>query len=377
MAATGRLDSRRIELERVQAAGERRYRNLADAVPQIVWTADVAGAPTFFNQRWFDYTGAEGQRDWLVAVHPDELAACEAKWNAALVDHQPFEIICRLRSRIGTYRWHLTRVVVERDGEGQPIAWIGSLTDLDDMLRAHRQAERAIRIRDEFLSIASHELRTPLSALLVQLGGMQLTLRDGALTAPVKLERSDRKIAAALRHVGRLTKLVDDLLDIARFGTQRLTLELEEVNLAEVVREVVDRFVDVARQAGCDLAVEAPPQIVGRWDRTRVEQVMTNLLSNAVKYGRGQPIEVALQSGEDAAHLSVCDHGIGIATADQPRIFDRFERAVSAEHYGGLGLGLYIARTIVEAHGGAIHVQSSPGAGATFTVDLPIRPEAR
>jgi PAS domain S-box-containing protein len=364
--------NRELELEQVRLSGSRRYRNLADALPQIVWTADLGGAPTFFNRRWFEYTGAEGQRDWLVAVHPDDRSTCSTLWESALRDGLPFEVMCRLRRHDGRSRSHLLRVLPERGADGETLGWIGTVTDLDDLMRAHQATERAIHLRDEFLSIASHELRTPLSALLVQLGSMQRTLHDSRFEPPTQLGRVDQKVTGALRHVGRLTRLVDDLLDISRLGKQTMTLEREELNLAEVARDVADRFVEVAQQAGCVLAVHTAVQVVGSWDRVRVEQVITNLLSNAVKYGRGCPIEVTVAADAARAHLRVRDQGIGIAAEDQARIFERFERAVSLQHYGGLGLGLYIARTIVEAHGGGIQVHSEPGAGATFIVNLPL-----
>jgi signal transduction histidine kinase len=367
--------NRELELEQVKLAGLRRYCNLADALPTLVWTADPQARPTYVNRRWVEVTGLGADHGWLEAIHPEEVARCGSLWDEARASGRSFEIVCRLRDAAGSYRWYLARVLPELDGDERH-GWIGTFTDLDDLLRAHQEAERAIRVRDEFLSIASHELRTPLSALLVQLGSLERTLLDDTLAPGSRIDRSERKLSAALRHLGRLTKLVDDLLDIARFGSDRVALELEEMNLADVVRDVAERFIDEARQAGCELAVDTPHRAVGHWDRVRVEQVVTNLLSNALKYGRGHPIEVTVAAGADGAHLFVRDHGIGIASSDQQRIFDRFERAVPVKHYGGLGLGLYITRTIVQAHGGDIRVDSEPGAGATFVVDLPLRGQA-
>jgi signal transduction histidine kinase len=150
-----------------------------------------------------------------------------------------------------------------------------------------------------------------------------------------------------------------------------LGLDRSEVDLAEVVREVIERFELELRRANCEVRLEAPTPVRGFWDASRLDQVVSNLLSNALKFGPGQPIEVAVTAHCDRAQLSVTDHGIGIDPARIGTIFDRFVRGVPASHYGGLGLGLYISRQIVWLHGGTISVRSQPGAGATFTVDLP------
>ena len=149
----------------------------------------------------------------------------------------------------------------------------------------------------------------------------------------------------------------------SRIRIGRLALQLEDFDLAALVREVVTRHTEVATRAGCTLTLEAPHPVAGRWDRLRMEQVVTNLLSNACKYGAAKPVVVAIEAHNGRARISVSDRGIGIAPEDVGRIFGRFERAASGPHYGGLGLGLYITRQIVEAHGGSISVASRPGEG--------------
>jgi len=234
----------------------------------------------------------------------------------------------------------------------------------------YRRAERAIRLRDDFLSTASHELRTPLSALLVQLGGLERTL-ERTPPPPTDDGRTKKKVSGALRHTNRLTRLVDSLLDVSRLTARKLHMQPESFDLGDLVREVCDRYADEARQAGCKIAVSAPAGIVGLWDRSRIDQVVTNLMSNAVKYGRGEPIDVGLTADDETATVTVTDRGIGIAASDQARIFEQFERAVPTQNYGGLGLGLFISRQIVEAHGGSIAVDSKAGEGAAFRVALP------
>jgi signal transduction histidine kinase len=172
--------------------------------------------------------------------------------------------------------------------------------------------------------------------------------------------------------VSRLITLVDTLLDVSQLNEGRLRLEPAEVDLVALVRDVAGRMAGDVGAGGAAVVVEAPGPVVGRWDRVRLEQVATNLLSNALKYGGGTPVVARVEAGGGAAHLAVIDAGMGIPPAEQERIFERFERAEAARGYGGFGLGLWISRALVEAHGGAISVESAPGAGATFRVRLPL-----
>jgi len=239
-----------------------------------------------------------------------------------------------------------------------------------DNARLFSDLQDAVQAREEFLSIASHELKTPLTSLQLQVQMLQRAAQRDTL-ARLPAERVVTMLGTAERQTKHLVKLINTLLDISRISGGHLDLHREEIDLAEVVREVVAQLGPELAVAGCRLTVSAPAPVPGLWDRARLEQVVTNLLSNAVKYGRGQPIEVAVMGADDRARLVVRDQGIGIAPEHLSRIFERFERAVSAHNYGGLGLGLYIVRQIVEAHGGAIHVTSTPGEGSTFVVDLP------
>jgi signal transduction histidine kinase len=193
---------------------------------------------------------------------------------------------------------------------------------------------------------------------------------DTAAFSPVKLERM---IDVTERQVSRLTRLVDDMLDVSRIETGKLELHPEAIDLSELVANVAQRLIPQIYRAGSALTTALEPA-VGCWDRFRIEQVLINLLTNAARYGGGKPIEVVLRVAPDgcAAELSVADCGTGIAKADQERIFGRFERAVSSSEATGLGLGLYIAREIVEAHDGSIAVESESGAGARFIVTLPL-----
>jgi signal transduction histidine kinase len=232
-----------------------------------------------------------------------------------------------------------------------------------DNAHLFKQAKEAIAVRDEFLAIASHELNTPLTPLKMQLD----SLRRATFTPA----RMAEKLEAASRQITRLAKLVSELLDVSRISGGRLHLERESLELREIVCEVVSRVSEEAERAGSPLSVRADHSCRGMWDRMRMDQVLTNILTNSIKYGAGKPIEVELQAREGGVRIVVRDQGIGIAPEHQRRIFERFERAASARHYGGFGLGLWIARQIVEASGGKITVDSVPGQGSTFMVDLP------
>jgi PAS domain S-box-containing protein len=228
------------------------------------------------------------------------------------------------------------------------------------------RAEQAVRERDDFISVAAHELRTPLTALSLHLENIARMMRSGRVGV------TPERIAAAHRQTRRLADLVERLLDVSRIALGRLEVHRTELDLAAVVRQAIEDASETARQADSRLVLDTDGPVLGAWDRARIEQVLANLLSNAFRYGAGKPVEIRLGVVRGRARLTVTDYGPGVASADRERIFKRFERAASAQHYGGLGLGLYITRHIVEAHGGTIHVEEEPGKGATFVVDLPL-----
>ncbi|MBZ4419807.1 PAS domain-containing sensor histidine kinase [Myxococcus sp. RHSTA-1-4] len=255
---------------------------------------------------------------------------------------------------------------------GHPARVVMPFLDITRLKTVERHLQEAIRARDEFLSVASHELKTPLTSLGLRLHALARAIDadpDSSLA-----RRHGREVAAMKRQVARLAELIDGLLDVSRISTGRLRIHREEVDLAALVQEVAARFGPEAERAGCALDLRLAGPCVGSWDRLRLEQVVSNLLSNALKYGAGRPVHLHVEEREGHARLWVRDEGIGIDAAAHARIFQKFERAVSERHYGGLGLGLYVVRTLIEAMGGTIRVESQPGEGATFFVELPLLP---
>ena len=227
-------------------------------------------------------------------------------------------------------------------------------------------AEEAVRVRDDFLATAGHELKTPLAALLMQIQSVHRSLRANRPGSFIE------QLEKAVRSGTRLEKLIDQLLDVSRITAGRLHLEPEPFDLTELVSEVVARFTDMNAVAEHSIAIHSEGKITGCWDRSRIDQVVTNLVSNAIKYGQSQPIEIRLATVAGSAVVRVTDHGIGIDQDHQTKIFQRFERAGATREYGGFGLGLWIARQIVDISGGAITVASEPGRGSTFTFSLPL-----
>lgn len=237
-----------------------------------------------------------------------------------------------------------------------------------DNARLYRDAQRAIAMREEFLVVASHELRTPLAALTLSVDAL-LNHWDVRVAPP----RASKVVGIVRRQLLRLNRLVAALLDVSRIQADGLALRLEEgTDLAMIVRDVLSQSTAQLSSAGCEVKLIAPPTVQGCWDSSRLEQAVMNLVSNAITFGKGSPIEVELAVERGTVQLAVTDHGIGIDPSEQTRIFDRFARGVSARHYGGLGLGLYVTRAIAEAHGGLIHVNSALGRGSTFTLEIPL-----
>jgi PAS domain S-box-containing protein len=276
-----------------------------------------------------------------------------------------------------------TKKIPLYDLDGRPEYLLGISEDITDKKRAEEdriklaqereariEAEKAIQLRDDFLSIAAHELRTPLTPIRMYLQLVKQHIETLAPDLP-KVEPLRKAIRCTEQEFERFLRLVENLLDVSRMSAGRLILDRREFDLAELVKNVADRFGTELHRAQCELRLDIRSSVMGCWDQTRLEQLVINLLTNAMKYGAKKPIDVIVSRTGTTALIEVKDNGIGVTKEDQERIFHRFERVAPLKHFGGFGLGLFISREIAVAHGGTIRLTSEPGVGSTFTVELP------
>jgi PAS domain S-box-containing protein len=356
---------------------ESRFRLLVEAVRDYaIFMLDPSGHVATWNvgaKRIKGYEASEIIGQHFSRFYPEAVARsgrCDRELEIAALEGRFEDEGWRVR-KDGSQFWANVVITALRKPNGELVGFTKVTRDLTERRRLQEEqirlakAEEAIRLRDEFLSLASHELKTPLTVLQMQLD----TLRD-------RLDAADNKVSAKLRRAAqsseRLASLVESLLDVSRIATGRFALERKELDLGECIARLVETLRPVAEKVGCTLTLLAEGTFVGAWDQLRVEQAVTNLLSNAIKYGAGAPVHVTLCREADDVVLEVRDHGPGIPESEVERIFGRFERAASVRNYGGLGLGLYLIQEIVGAHGGTVNVRNAPGGGACFQIRLPV-----
>ncbi|MBC6430871.1 response regulator [Nostoc sp. HG1] len=367
---------------------EERYRYLAEAIPQLVWTTNANGECDFFNQNWCEYTGLTLEQSlgsgWLAALHPDDIQNANEVWSNAVKNSTIYNNEYRYKRAFdGSYRWHLARGLPLKDEQGIVVKWFGTCTDIHEQKqileeRAHlleleqvarAKAETANRIKDEFLAVLSHELRTPLNAIL----GWSKLLQTGRLNQA----KTSEALTTIERNATLQVQLIEDLLDISRILQGKLTLDITKINLESTILSALQTMRLAAEAKLIEVSTVFEPligEVMG--DSTRLQQVVWNLLSNAVKFTpKGGKVEVRLKQADGYAQIIVSDTGKGISAEFLPFVFDYFRQAdsTSTRNFGGLGLGLAIVRNIVEIHGGIIKADShGEDKGATFTVSLPL-----
>lgn len=280
--------------------------------------------------------------------------------------------LIKLKQPDGSFKEYFFDLYYEplKDKDGFTTGILNIAVDVTDKVLSTQNLERAVKLRDEFISIASHELRTPLTSLKLL---SQLILRTLDKGKSITVERQRDNAIQTSELVSHLSRLIDHMLDVSKIRTGKLMLEKSQVDLEQVVRSVVAHMKMQFEEAGVGVpSIKVQEKVEGFWDRIRLEQVMENLLTNALRYGEGKNIIIQIKKTYSTAKVCVCDFGQGIAKEDQARIFERFERAISPSEVSGMGLGLFIVREIVEAHGGSVKVESELGKGSTFIVELPL-----
>ena len=358
-------------------------RQLADALPQLVWIARPDGRHLYYNRRWYEYTGMAIEQGtdekWDNLFHPDDLDRANTKWAEALATGEPYNIEFRFRrASDGEYRWFLGRALAHRSAEGHITNWFGTCTDIHEQklvelaLRSARDEMRDENLRkDQFLATISHELRTPLNAIV----GWTRLMQEDLLSPDERTEAVD----SIMRNAEAQAHLIEDVLDITRIINQKLHLEKQVRVLSELVIDAVNavRPSAEAKEIALSVATDAAGLLV-RADARRMQQVLLNLLTNAVKFtGKRGRISVRIAARDEKAAVEITDTGKGISAELIPHIFERFRQgdSSSTRQHGGLGLGLAIAQQLVVMHSGRIEVESpGEGLGSRFTVLLPLVP---
>jgi len=400
-------------------ANEQRYRTMAEALPQIVFTARPDGYTDYLNQNWYAYTGLTQQQSlgwaWHAAVHPDDVDRVTERWTKSCNDSTDFDAEYRFRrANDDVYRWHLGRAVPVRDEQGRILKWIGTCTDIDDRKRAENalrqvreqlemlvsvrtnelsravtdlqseiaersriedalrvakdSAEAANRAKSDFLARMSHELRTPLNSVI---GFSNVLLKSKRSTISTQDREYVQRISSNGTH---LLGLINDLLDLSKIEAGRGTLSLSSVDLAELVASTLSQFDAQTQGRDVELIAHVPSGLLPLdTDAQRLRQVLINLVGNALKFTAHGSVSIHVRADaatSRATRIDVIDTGIGIPADRREKIFEAFEQADvgTARRYGGTGLGLAISRALCQLMGYSLDLRSEPGAGSTFSI---------
>jgi PAS domain S-box-containing protein len=346
---------------------EKKYRFLADSMPQIVWIGEKDGQLTYFNKATMDYSGKnyneflEGD-GWIEIVHPDEQQENVRLWTKSVLTKKPFFFEHRFRNKMGEYRWFLSRAFPELDELGNVKKWVGTSTDIDDMKRQEKQ-------KNDFIKMANHELKTPVTTIK---GYVQLLKK-------MRGDSDDKFLVNSLNtienQVNKLNLLIGDLLDISRMESGNLPLNKKEFSLVGLVTETIEDIKASEQSHHINFELKHPSDIEVYADKDRITQVLNNLLTNAIKYSpTSKMVNVALFVEGKYAVVSVEDFGIGMDNEELNKIFERFYRVSGddEETFPGFGIGLFIVKDILERHDGTIRVESKKDQGSTFYFSLPL-----
>jgi PAS domain S-box-containing protein len=368
LTSTRKRAVKEIEEERAQLLA------LANNISQLAWMADSDGSVSWYNRRWFDYTGTV-QSDmegwgWRAVHHPDHVQRVEEKFRRHITTGQPWEDTFPLRGADGDYRWFLSRAFPLYGGDGAIVRWFGTNTDVTEQLQAQEALREADRRKDEFIATLAHELRNPLAP--VRNAAEVLT------QLPNTDARAERMTGVIQRQVTHMARLLDDLLDVARIARGQLLLKLEACDLGEIAMSTVRDYRETIEAAGIQLVMQAPLRPLPiRGDPVRLAQAIGNYLQNAIRFARGSNVTVNAFADDETGEgvVTVSDTGAGISPELLRRLFVSFAQADQglARNEGGLGLGLALTRGLTELHGGRVLAHSEgEGRGATFELRIPL-----
>ena len=362
-----------VRMEAALRDSEAKFRTIANAMPQMVWSTLPDGHHDYFNQQWYDFTGVpEGSTDgmgWNDVFHPDDQARARALWNHSLATGEVYEIQYRLRHRSGQYRWTLGRALPIRNQAEQIVRWMGTCTDIHDQKLGEELLKRESERKDEFLAMLAHELRNPLAPISTAAQMLKMT--------GVNEQRVRQAGDIITRQVKHMTSLVDDLLDLSRITRGLAQIAQEELDLKLVLNNAVEQALPLIDTRKHALSIRMSPALAFvRGDKHRLVQVVANMLNNAAKYTPQQgTIELVLEVHNATVQIQVTDNGSGIPPDLLPCIFDLFTQGERTPDrtQGGLGLGLSLVKNITVLHGGQVTAHSAGvGCGSTFTVTLPL-----
>jgi PAS domain S-box-containing protein len=362
-----------VKMEAALRESEAKFRTIADAMPQMVWSTLPDGLHDYYNQRWYDFTGVvEGSTDgegWNGMFHPDDRDNAWALWRHSLATGEVYEVQYRLRHHSGEYHWTLGRALPIRNDAGKIIRWMGTCTDIHDQKLAEEGLKEESQRKDEFLAMLAHELRNPLAPISTAAQMLKIVGTDEK-----RVRHASEVIARQVKH---MTNLVDDLLDVSRITRGLVELESENLDLKLILNGAVEQARPLIEARHHELHIHLSSELVFvKGDKTRLVQVIANLLNNAAKYThQNGEIELGLEVHDGWAKVQVSDNGSGIAPTLLPYIFDLFTQGERTPDraQGGLGLGLSLVKNITALHGGQVAAQSEGlGKGSIFTVSLPL-----
>lgn len=367
-------------------ASEQRFRFMAEAMPQKIFTARPDGVIDYINPQWNDYLGLSfediNKTGWSSFLHPDDIDHVRDSWKHAITTSEPYQVEQRIRNQDGEYRWHLTIGRAMHDADGKVIKWIGSNTDIEDVRQRQALEERTAALteqreqlvminhaKDEFISLASHQLRTPATGVK-QYVGMLMQGYFGELT-----EEQQAIVRSAYDSNERQLGIINALLNVARLDAGKVKLQPVPCDMSTLLEDIIQELAEVFRMRRQTLTLRTPQEAVEcHVDTQLIRMVLENIIDNAGKYSPvDKNVTVRLRQSKLATLIEVIDQGVGMRKRDQAKLFQKFSRIDNelSTQASGSGLGLYWARKIMDLHGGTISVDSRPRQGTTFTITIP------